>query len=244
VAGYTEGVPFEDILIPSWAAGFSAYGCACADLEYRFDKSVDYPLPPGASKDEKTVGAMLIDSVWTELRTRVAAEFAKSGFGEDAIHYRPHIRMQYLGQLNDLEFAAPVDSMQDQDGLGRCIEVFEELYGKVYALAAKSPELGYLFTTAVMAGSVKVEKPLLPQAAPSGPDPDEEALKNPRRLYWRGDWHQAAILEMGGLKSGNRIRGPAVIESPSTTLMIPPGREVVLDEHKIFHMNAARRDEG
>ena len=237
MAGYTEGVPFEDILIPSWAAGFSAYGCACADLEYRFDKSVDYPLPPGASDDEKTMGAMLIDSVWSELKARVTAEFAKSGFGEDVIHYRPYIRMQYLGQLNDLEFRAPVDSMQDPDGLGRCIAAFEGLYGKVYALAAKSPELGYLFTTAVMAGSVEVEKPLLPQAVLSGTEPDEEARKEPRRLYWRGDWHQAAILEMEALKSGNRICGPAVIESPSTTLMIPPGREVTLDEHRIFHMN-------
>ncbi len=237
MAGYTEGVPFEDILIPSWAAGFSAYGCACADLEYRFDKSVDYPLPPGASDDEKTMGAMLIDSVWSELKARVTAEFAKSGFGEDVIHYRPYIRMQYLGQLNDLEFRAPVDSMQDPDGVDRCIEVFEGLYGKVYALAAKSPELGYLFTTAVMAGSVKVEKPLLPRAVLSGTEPDEEARKEPRRLYWRGDWHQAAILEMEALKSGNRICGPAVIESPSTTLMIPPGREVTLDEHRIFHMN-------
>ena len=198
---------------------------------------MDYPLPPGASDDEKALGAMLIDSVWSELKARVAAEFAKSGFGEDVIRYRPHIRMQYLGQLNDLEFRAPVESMQDPDGVGRCLEVFEELYGKVYALAAKSPELGYLFTTAVMAGSVEVEKPLLPQAVLGGPEPDEEARKEPRRLYWRGDWYEAAILEMEALKSGNRIQGPAVIESPSTTLMIPPGREVTLDGHRIFHMN-------
>jgi N-methylhydantoinase A/oxoprolinase/acetone carboxylase beta subunit len=58
-------------------------------------------------------------------------------------------------------------------------------------------------------------------------------------VYWRGDWHEAAIFEMEALKSGNRISGPAVIESPSTTLMIPPGREVFLDEHRVFHMNTA-----
>ena len=28
VAGYTEGVAYRDVMVPAWAAGFSAYGCA------------------------------------------------------------------------------------------------------------------------------------------------------------------------------------------------------------------------
>ena len=39
--GYTEGLGFKDVVVPAWAAGFSAFGCACADFEYRYDKSVD-----------------------------------------------------------------------------------------------------------------------------------------------------------------------------------------------------------
>ena len=35
VAGYTDGVAYRDVIVPAWAAGFSAYGCACADFEYR-----------------------------------------------------------------------------------------------------------------------------------------------------------------------------------------------------------------
>ncbi len=37
VAGYTDGVPYRDVLVPAWAAGFSAFGCACGDFAYRFD---------------------------------------------------------------------------------------------------------------------------------------------------------------------------------------------------------------
>src|SRR5690606_4105308 len=29
--GYTEGLGFEDVIVPAWAAGFSAFGCAAAD---------------------------------------------------------------------------------------------------------------------------------------------------------------------------------------------------------------------
>ncbi len=40
-AGYTQGLGFEDVLIPAWAAGFSAFGCGAADFQYRYDKTLD-----------------------------------------------------------------------------------------------------------------------------------------------------------------------------------------------------------
>ncbi|MFH1537813.1 MAG: hydantoinase/oxoprolinase family protein, partial [bacterium] len=236
-AGYTAGVPYDDILIPSWAAGFSAYGCACADYEYRFDRSVDFPLLPGADMNAKMTAAFLINAVWGNLKNKVTAEFAKSGFKPEQIGFRPYLRMQYLGQLNDLEFRSPVDDLSAPDAADKCIAAFEELYGKVYALAAKSPELGYLFTTAVMAGSVEVEKPVLPKVDPGGKEPPENSRKEPRKTYWEKGWHETDIFEMERLSPGNKISGPAIIESPSTTLTVPPGRKVELDEHLIFHMN-------
>ena len=53
VAGYTEGVAYRDVLVPAWAAGFSAYGCACADFEYRYDQTIDMPILPTADDMEK-----------------------------------------------------------------------------------------------------------------------------------------------------------------------------------------------
>ena len=79
VAGYTEGVAYRDILIPAWAAGFSAYGCACADFEYRYDQTVDMPILPTADDMEKAGIGFMVTGAWQALEDRVAAEFAKSG---------------------------------------------------------------------------------------------------------------------------------------------------------------------
>ncbi|MEW5947199.1 MAG: hydantoinase/oxoprolinase family protein [bacterium] len=239
VGGFTLGVPFEDVLIPSWAAGFSAYGCACADYEYRFDRSVDFPLNPGATGNDKMTAAFLINAVWDELKRKVAAEFAKSGFAENEISFRPYLRMQYLGQLNDLELRSPVDAISSPGDVDLIVRAFEDLYGRVYTLAAKSPELGFLFTTAVMAGGVEVEKPALPVREPGGAEPPAEARKKQRPTWWNGGWLETAVFEMDRLRPGNVIAGPAIVESPATTLAVPPGRTVRLDEHLIFHMNAA-----
>ena len=53
VAGYTAGVAYRDVLVPAWAAGFSAFGCACADFEYRYDQTIDMPILPGQDEMEK-----------------------------------------------------------------------------------------------------------------------------------------------------------------------------------------------
>jgi N-methylhydantoinase A/oxoprolinase/acetone carboxylase beta subunit len=141
-----------------------------------------------------------------------------------------------MGQLNDLEVKcrkAVLDGPEDLDVL---VQDFGDLYGKVYALAAKSPELGYILTMVVVAGRVDVEKPLLPQKALEGKNPPTEAKKEKRSVYWQGKWIEAEILEMDRLQPGNEIHGLAVIEAPATTLVVPPDRYVFLDEHLIFHM--------
>ncbi|HHE64833.1 MAG TPA: hypothetical protein ENL09_02310 [Bacteroidetes bacterium] len=79
-------------------------------------------------------------------------------------------------------------------------------------------------------------KPQLPEQKDHGKKPPEEAFKGNREIFWISGWHEASLWEMSLLKSGNLIDGPAVIEAPATTLLIPPGYRVKLDKHRIFHM--------
>src|SRR5947207_10591129 len=107
VAGYTEGVAYRDVLVPAWAAGFSAFGCACADFEYRYDQTIDMPILPTADTMEKAGIGFMVTGAWQGLQDRVAAEFAKSGIERDRITFSHVVRMQYYGQLNDIEIVSP-----------------------------------------------------------------------------------------------------------------------------------------
>ena len=239
VCGYSEGLEFDDILIPAWAAGFSAFGCACADYEYRFDQTVDVQLSPTMAEEEKSAQAVRLNESWKALRQKVLAEFARSNVAESQIHFSFGVRVQYAGQLNDLEIWCPFEEVSSPEDLDVIVEIFEELYGKVYARAAKSPELGYTFTTAIGSGSTDVEKPLLPNDGFAGPIPPRAAHKGSRSIYSTGEWQEADIWAMESLLPGNCIKAPAVIESPATTLVVTPGHQVTLDEHRIFHLRRA-----
>lgn len=237
LAAAAEGLNLEDVLIPSWAAGFSAFGCVCADAAYRFDQQIDMPIAPDSSEEERHQVAGAIDRSWQELRGRIEREFAKSGVPADAVSYRPAVRLQYSGQLNDIEIVSPVPSLRGAADLQLLLDEYERVYGNVYAASARSPELGYFVTLAILTGTIDVEKPAIPHEVRVSAHPPPEALKEPRPVWSHGRWCEATIYEMDLMQAGNVVRGPVVVEAPSTTLFVPEGKTALLDEHRIFRIS-------
>lgn len=235
VAGFTEGLNFEDILVPAWAAGFSAFGCACADYEYRADKTIRVAIASAGADIAQFAAA--INTAWSELRERVSEEFAKSHIAVEQVSFRHLLRVQYVGQLNDVEIRLPFDQVRTQEDVQMVIDLFEDAYSKMYSRSARSPELGYLVTTAVLTGVYDIEKPRLPEE-PLGPAaPDTSALQGSRAVYHKNSWIEARIYEMENLRPGNRLEGFAIVESPNTTFVVPAGYEAYLDQHRIFHLS-------
>ena len=234
VAGYTEGVAYKDVLIPAWAAGFSAYGCACADFEYRYDQTIDYPIQPGQDELEKAGIAVMITGAWLGLQDKVAEEFAKSGVDRDAIEFTHMARMQYYGQLNDIEIVSPHAELEDASELDDLIDAFEDAYGTLYARSARSPELGYLVTHAIVTGRAAVEKPALPALAEEGGAPGR---KGTRPVWWHDGFAETDIYELDEIGAGQTVAGPAIVESVATTFAVPPGRAARLDGSQIFHLS-------
>ena len=233
VAGYTAGVPYRDVLVPAWAAGFSAFGCACGDFAYRSDMTIDMPIEPGADADTKQGVGMYVDGGWQMLRERVTEEFAKSGLAAEDIEFRHFVRMQYYGQLNDLEILSPHQQIEEAAQVDDMIAAFEEAYGKLYARSARSPELGYLITNVIVTGSSEVEKPALPDEPEADGEPPS---KGSRPVWWSEGWTDTPLYEQDDVKAGHTVTGPAVIESPADTFAVPPGRRARLDTHRIFHL--------
>lgn len=238
--GYTEGAGFKDVIVPAWAAGFSAFGCACADFEYRYDKSVDIAVPQFAADTAKEAACQTIQGAWAELAAKVIDEFVINGFKPEDVILRPGFRMQYMGQLNDLEITSPIASAATAADWDQIVEAYENTYSRVYASSARSPELGFSVTGAIMRGLVMTQKPVLPEDPEMGEIPPEEARLGTRPFYRSHKWVDAVLWKMESLKPGNRIAGPAIIESDATTFVVPDGFETRLDKHRLFHLREVK----
>ncbi len=243
VAGYTEGISYSEVLVPAWAAGFSAFGCACADFDYRFDQTVDLPLLPSFGEPERAgIGAM-VTQAWLGLEDRVASEFGKSGISRESVRFTHAVRMQYYGQLNDIEFVSPQPLLENASHVDELIASFEDAYARVYASSARSPEFGYLVTHVIVHGTVEVEKPHLPELPEEPGTPEPKAV---RPVHWGrasgGAFVESEIFQLESVRAGNTIEGPAIVEHSATTFAIPPGRRARLDGHHIFHLTSTEGD--
>jgi N-methylhydantoinase A/oxoprolinase/acetone carboxylase beta subunit len=143
--------------------------------------------------------------------------------------------------MDDLEVESPSDVLTVQE-LQVISKRYDDLFDEIFKRGTKSPELGYHITKAIATGVVPVPKPRLPEHQESDKKPFDNASKGSRKIYWERDWHMANLWEMSILKSGNVINGPAVIEAPATTLLVPPNFRVRLDKHRIFHMEVKKDD--
>ena len=179
----------------------------------------------------------MITGAWRGLQDRVAEEFVKSGIERDSIRFTHAVRMQYYGQLNDIEFVSPHAELQDSSHVDDLVDTFEDAYAKMYASSARSPEFGYLVTHVIVHGTVDVEKPALPQLPE---EPGKPPLKATRQVHWgrasRDQFVETEIFQLESVKAGNSIDGPAIVEHSATTFAVPPGRRATLDGHHIFHL--------
>ena len=69
-----------------------------------------------------------------------------------------------------------------------------------------------------------------------GETPPAEAYLGTRKFYRKRTWVDARLFHMESLVPGNRIVGPAIIESDATTFVVPDGFETWLDDHRLFHL--------
>lgn len=233
VAGYTRELNFKDILIPSWAAAFSAYGCACGDYSYRHEKTMDLKIDPEGTMNAGV--AAMLTAQWSDIKEEIASEFERDGKDPEKMEFRPSAKLQYFGMLDDLEVESPSESLSPDD-IGEFTDRYDKLFEEVYRRGTKSPELGYHVTKAIGTGIAPVTKPKIPKESIDGEEPPEKAAKGYREMFWDGKWWEASLWEMDRLRAGNIIEGPSIIEAPATTLLVPPDLEVSLDEHRVFHM--------
>jgi N-methylhydantoinase A/oxoprolinase/acetone carboxylase beta subunit len=70
----------------------------------------------------------------------------------------------------------------------------------------------------------------LPTFKEQGIDPSK-AQKGLRDVYWGQGFIKTRIYERDLLKCGNRIEGPAIIESPDTTYVVPPNWSYAVDKY-------------
>jgi N-methylhydantoinase A len=208
----------ETVLVPKLAPAFSALGLQLSD--HLIDEMRSYISPVGQ------VDVARVADLFAEMEAAARAVLAKRRGAHRKVEVRRFMNLCYPGQTFDMAVPVSANGRIGRKTLDATVERFHQLHEELHTYASRDEEpiLRSLRLTAVGV----TDKPRLPTVSRSSSRPP---LKGRRKAYFGAGFVVTPIYDGPRMRAGQRVKGPAIIEEPFTTIVLHPRQEAVLDRH-------------
>ena len=207
------------VVVPALSGGFSALGCADAELGYAQQQTVR--MASTAWDRER------LDRVRAALEERLSRPLRAAGHGVGDLRCERVAAVRYGGQSYAVEVADP--DLDDPDGLGAA---FRERHRLLYGFATDEPwELVALRYRVSVPADGRVAT-----LAASASGRVEPTSVRPCRFDGAGSL-PTPRYDRDGLEEGRPLSGPAVVEDRWSTVVVPPGATLRADADGHLHID-------
>ena len=210
----------KQLLIPSLAPVFSAWGLLTVDLLHSYSRTLRSLL---VDLDLKRV-----NQIFKEMETRARQALSAEDVGEGDQEIRASIDMSYVGQIHEITVPT-VSYVITPDVLKKAEEDFAIKYNELYGFSEKGAPIQVVAFR--LDGIGKRPKPDIRRSKAGGRNANS-AIKGERDAYFFEEKRQVRTPIYDGLKTKpeNEMKGPAIIEFPATSVVIRPGQHSRCDE--------------
>ncbi len=224
-AGYAAEVGVTEVVVPLGpvASAFSAFGLASSDIVLAAELSDPTVVPFDPARAERNFG---------ELERKVRDGLDRQGVPFESVEIHREIDMRYTMQL--AEVTAPVSGgALDTAAIEAAGAAFEARYAELYGRDAGFREAGIQAITFRVRGVGVL--PFSPQLPPVGTatssDPaDAQVGRRPVQLDAAAGYVDTPVYDYTRLASGHVLTGPAIVEVPTTTVVVPAGTTGTVDD--------------
>ena len=199
------------VIVPSVAAVLSAWGMLATDLRYEMVRS------HVSDVHRLTAAALrrLLAALEREGRRRLA------GFA-GVVDVRRAVDMRYGEQIFEIQVPLDGVDLTRADLLDEVAARFHRRHEELYAYSAPGQEVVIVNARVAVIGRLPVA--LADEAVAVG-----RALAPPaRRRVWLGGWVEVPVYRLDGLPAGHEVKGPAVFESATTTVLLGEGEQATV----------------
>ncbi len=199
------------IVVPRDSSIFCAAGMLRTDLKHDFVRSCARVLPQG--KDSR------VKALLAEMQREARATLKTEGIGSAAQRFLYSMDLRYLGQYHEVNVGVPPEMLEDWKAIRERFHArHDALYGYSLHEEGTPVELLNLRLTAI-----GVTRKPASGREPRRPASCRQAFKGKRSVYLGGRFSAVPVYDGERLGHGNRLAGPAIIESVNTTLVVPRG---------------------
>jgi N-methylhydantoinase A len=228
-AALAETMDISRLLVPVFPGLFSALGLLLADYRHDYIRSIVTPL------DAVELGQIM--DCFSQLEDAASEELRSEGVPAQAIRFERYADLKYGYQLQELTLSFPQTDRHTD--IARLLQqLFTEAHERAFGYHADDPvELVSLRLRALAnAGRLRFAE-LANISATSSNMPGHNGRS--RQVYFG---HSHGLLETPIRRRrdiGGTQNGPLIVEEPDTTVVVPPGWSVSLDEYANLVLNKA-----
>jgi N-methylhydantoinase A len=213
----------KKIVIPQRKAAstWCAFGAAAADVLHIFEHTEIMPTPVAASHLNKIISS---------LEEKAKQLLKTEGISQARQRFEFSLDVRHKGQINEVEILLPFERLPaGYEARLRAMFTrrYEQLYGRGSALAGAQLEI----VVCRLRARALTPRPKLVRTKSSTAKIPAAAVRKKRDIYWPDlkKRRPTPVFDGEKLASGNRVRGPAIVETADTTVVVHPGRTLAVD---------------
>jgi N-methylhydantoinase A len=208
----------QRVLIPRLAPFYTAYGMLNMDLRHDFERFY-------RSLKEK-LDIEEVKRLYKEMEQEAHLLEEKEHIPEKERMLTRSIRARYYGQYRDVVATWPAEPIT-KETIAQAIANFHDRHKVLFGYSNPDYPVEILGFGLTMIG--KLPAPILPELNGTR----GEGLKGRRDVYFdeTTGFVQTEVYDGDKLAYKSKLRGPCIVEHKETTVLIPPGFEVVVDRY-------------
>jgi N-methylhydantoinase A len=203
-------VSIPTVFVPRSPGTLCALGALSADIVNDAVRTVHTRVQPALLE------ADALRRQYEALRAELGDWLERFGDGSGPAAFRHAADMRYVGQSYEIDVPVELDSLVPGGGAA-VLAAFHRAHERAFGHADREAPAEIVNLRV----QLRAERPRVPLAElPPGPLSSPRAT---RRIWLDGRPTEAGVFDRAALGRGARLRGPAIVEQPDTTVLVPDG---------------------
>lgn len=227
-----EELRIPRVIIPTNAAVFSAWGMLLTDIRRDYTLTALTPLVDG-------VGEQLREA-FAEMEAGAREDFETHSMDQTGLTFTYFADLRYLGQEHTVKVPVELGAIASAEGLAALKKRFHNDHEVRYTF--RLPASGIELVNFHLVATVHVVKPK-PRLRAVGQATVAAARIGARSVFFEHHGTlEAQVYDGDKLEPGMKLTGPALVQDPASSLVLPPRHRLNVDSHGNLvidlHLNA------
>ena len=206
-----EALGIPEVIVPPFASSFCAWSMFTLDVGRDYLRSYIAPV--------EAVNMDTVNQLYQDMIKQAISEFKAFGASRADIEILRSMEFRYRSQFHDVEVGGIPDKKLTSADFKKVVEAFHKRHEELYTFSLRFYDVEIRSLRII--AKVKKRAPITVRELRSGTKDPSKALKRQRSCFFDGKFIKTPVYDSEKLKAGNFIVGPAIIEVPTTTAVIP-----------------------